>query len=131
MNILKIRDSTRDSFTLGEACNKTSVQYPDVLIKRLLNGEFYAVRSELAKLFQSKGMLTILYPLETTQSTSNSSANNLVSYPTSTSSSSVQTLPESFYLNETIETIEICSTELQPARPVTDSDSDEFIDVVN
>ena len=105
--------------------------YHDDLIRRLLNGEFYAVRSELAKLFQSKGMLTILSSVETTQSTSNSSANNLDSYPTSTSSSSVQTLPESFYLNETIETIEICSTELQPARPVTDSDSDEFIDVVN
>ena len=89
MNILKIRDSTRDSFTLGEACNKTSVQYPDVLIKRLLNGEFYAVRSELAKLFESKGMLTILSPVETTQPTSSKSANNLDSNHPSTSLSSV------------------------------------------
>ena len=131
VNILCIKISTSCDLTLRKSCSTKSLRYPDDLIRRLLNGEFSAVRSELAKLFQSKGMLTILSSVETTQSTSSSSANNLDSNPTSTSLSSFQSLAESFYLNETIETIEICSTELQPARPVTDSDSDELIDVIN
>ena len=80
----------------------------------MLNGEFYAVRSELVNLFESQGILSIIYPLETNQPTSSNSANNLDSNQTSTSLSSFQSIVDSYYINETSEAIEICSKQSKP-----------------
>ena len=97
----------------------------------MLNGEFYEVRSELVNLFDNKMMLSRLSQSESTQPTSSNSPNNLDSNRTSTSSPSVQLNVDSYYINETLETIETCSKQSRPADRVSDSNSKEFIDAVN
>ena len=68
----------------------------------------FMLLNELLKLFEIDRILTILYPVKITQSTSSSSTNNIDFDQTSTSSSWVESVAESLYINETLEIIEIC-----------------------
>ena len=124
---MRVKDFVGYDYRLDKSIETKSFRYPDDLIERILNGEFYAVRNELVNIFESRGLLIRDAPVKTTQPTSSNSVNNLDSNETSTSSSSVESDFESYYINESLETIEICSKELS----VTDSDSDGLIIVVD
>ena len=127
-----VKESKKRDYFIPRYFKTKYLRHSDNLIRRLLNGEFYAVRSELifntnyASLFESQGLMLRRYPAETTQPTSSNSLNNKDSNQTSRSSSSFQLSIESLYHNKTLEIIDICTSSF-----LHEADSDEFIDAVN
>lgn len=125
MNLLCLNVSERFYLYLDELCIKKYLRYPDDLIQRLLCGEFHAVRSEIVKLFESKKKL-MTYFVDTIEPTCSNSTNNLeFNHPSTNSSTvqSVQSIVDSFYLNETSHTIEICFKPGRGPLPVRDPDA--------